>query len=146
MVSGYAAMERGSEIIEPKDLLKAIYIVDLEHVLAYWSTWEGFERFVSAENSPTNTGTYINRMLYLLRMELAAKEIPSGFFGVGRPSHSFHEVVAFARGLATSRMGVPTSPSSGDLLFSVCSLNAGLSESLQKSGLLLNQLEAAVRK
>ena len=32
MVSGYVAMERGSEFIEPRDLVKAIYIVDLEHV------------------------------------------------------------------------------------------------------------------
>jgi hypothetical protein len=33
----YAAMERGSEVIEPQDLIKAICIVDLEHVSSLWS-------------------------------------------------------------------------------------------------------------
>jgi hypothetical protein len=34
MVSGYAAMERESEKIDPIDLIKALYIVDLEHCAA----------------------------------------------------------------------------------------------------------------
>ena len=42
MVSGYAAMERGSEFIEPRDLVKAIYIVDLEHVSLVLEQLGGF--------------------------------------------------------------------------------------------------------
>jgi len=42
-------MERGSELIEPRDLIKAIYIADLEHVSAFWDAWEGFERLVNDE-------------------------------------------------------------------------------------------------
>jgi hypothetical protein len=42
MVSGYAAMERGSEMIELRDLVEAIYIADLEHVQEFWNDWQGF--------------------------------------------------------------------------------------------------------
>jgi hypothetical protein len=47
MVSGYAAMERESEQTEPIDLIKALYIVDLEHLAKFWDDWEGFEKLVS---------------------------------------------------------------------------------------------------
>jgi hypothetical protein len=49
-VSGYATMERGSELIEPRDLIKAIYVADLEHVSSFWTDWEGFERLVTDAN------------------------------------------------------------------------------------------------
>lgn len=64
------AMERGSDIIEPIDLLKAIYVVDLEHVAAYWYDWERFESIVS--NQQLENGqfkVYINRMSYLIYLE-----------------------------------------------------------------------------
>ena len=61
MVSGYAAMERGSEFIEPRDLVKAIYIVDLEHVSLFWNSWEDFERFIMSEKLAEGISqTYIN--------------------------------------------------------------------------------------
>jgi hypothetical protein len=34
-VSAYVALERGSDLIEVRDLLKAIYIADLEHVAGF---------------------------------------------------------------------------------------------------------------
>jgi hypothetical protein len=48
-LSGHVAMEGGSEWIEPLDLIKAIYIAGLEHVSAFWSSWEGFERLVNEQ-------------------------------------------------------------------------------------------------
>jgi uncharacterized repeat protein (TIGR03803 family) len=41
---------RGSELIEPRDLIKAIYVADLEHVSSFWTDWEGFERLVTDAN------------------------------------------------------------------------------------------------
>jgi hypothetical protein len=74
-VSGYAAMERGSELIEPCDLIKAIYIVDLEHVSSCWTDWEGFEKLVTKERLATGISTtYINRILYLLRFDAMSRE------------------------------------------------------------------------
>lgn len=46
-LSGHVAMERGSEW--PLDLIKAIYIAGLEHVSAFWNSWEGFERLVNEQ-------------------------------------------------------------------------------------------------
>ena len=68
-------MERGSELIEPRDLLKAIYIADLEHVSVFWNDWEGFERFVTSEKLAQGVSqTYINRTLYLFRLEMMSSE------------------------------------------------------------------------
>jgi hypothetical protein len=36
-------------VIEPRDLVKAIYMVDLEHVSSLWNGWEAFEAFVMGE-------------------------------------------------------------------------------------------------
>jgi hypothetical protein len=146
-VSGYAAMERGSELIEPRDLIKAIYVVDLEHVSSFWSDWEGFERLVTRESLATgNSATYINRTLYLVRFEAISRENAGSFTALGRPSRTFQDIVAAARKLASERMGGPTTPSSRDLLFSACSHDSELSIALQESGLQLGKLAAAVKK
>src|SRR5437016_8599660 len=74
-VSGYAAMERGSEVIEPRDLIKAIYITDPEHVLAFWNNWESFEKLILGERFVSGTtATYINRILYLVRVDSISRE------------------------------------------------------------------------
>ncbi len=147
IVSGYAAMERGSELIEPRDLIKAIYIADLEHVSAFWNDWEGFERLVNDERLANgHSATYINRILYLVRLELAMRDSPDGFIGLGRPSPKLQTIVATARKLASDRSGVAATPSSRELLFAACSLDPELSESLQKSGLQLAKLADAVKK
>jgi len=147
LVSGYAAMERGSELIEPRDLIKAIYIADLEHVSAFWNAWEGFERLVNDEVLANGrSGTYINRVLYLVRLELAMRDSPDGFTGLGRPSPSLQTIVATARKLSSDRSGAVATPSSRELLFATCSLDPELSESLQKSGLQLAKLADAVTK
>jgi|HubBroStandDraft_1064217.scaffolds.fasta_scaffold00198_12 hypothetical protein len=144
-VSGHAAMERGSEWIEPLDLVKAIYIADLEHVSAFWNPWEGFERLVNdQELANGHSGTYINRTLYLVRIELAMREIPEGVIELRRVSPTLQKIVATARKIASDRSGAAATPSSRDLLFATCSLDAELSESLQKSGLHLAKLAAEV--
>jgi hypothetical protein len=147
-LSGFAAMERGSEFIEPRDLIKAIYIGDLEHVSRFWSNWEGFERLVSNEVlGPGNLGVYINRIQYLIRLDAMARETKEhGFTSLGRASRAIQEIVTAARQLASERAGAPSTPSSGDLLFCVCSQDAELSKALQESGLQLEKLAAAVKK
>ena len=144
-VSSYAAIERGSDLVEPRDLIKAIYIADLEHVSRFWDNWETFEELVTRERLVTGASmTYINRCLYLVRLDAMSKERPSGFTGLARVSQAFQEVVAAARKLATERMGNETSPSSCDLLFSVCSIVPELSTALQESGLRLDKLALEV--
>jgi hypothetical protein len=146
MVSGYAAMERGSEFIEPRDLVKAIYIVDLEHVSLFWNSWEGFERFIISEKLAEGISqTYINRPLYLLRIELAARENPGCFTGLGKPSQAIRQLVDSARTLASEREGRLGTPSSRDLLFCACSQESELSAGLEQSGLQLEKLATAVR-
>jgi hypothetical protein len=144
-VSGYAAMERGSELIEPQDLIKAIYIVDLEHVSSFWSDWEGYEKLVTKQRLDKGfSETYINRTLYLVRLELMMRENPGSFIGLGRPSPTIKEIVAAARKLTSERTGTSTTPSSRDLLFCACAQDPELSAALQESGLQLEKLTAAV--
>jgi hypothetical protein len=145
-LSGYAAMERSSELIEPRDLIKAIYIADLEHVSAFWNNWEGFEKLVSTEiPGPTNSGVYINRIQYLINfdsMMRGTKE--NGFTLLGRASRTLQEVVAAARSMASRRTGSASTPTSRDLLFCICSHDPELSTALQESGLQLEKLAAVV--
>ena len=76
MVSGYAAMERDSETIEVIDLVKAIYIVDLEHVARFWDDWEQFEELVSNQRLGNGMNKiYINRTLYLQNLQLSVRGI-----------------------------------------------------------------------
>jgi hypothetical protein len=146
MVSGYAAMERGSEMIELRDLVKAIYVADLEHVQEFWNDWQGFEKFVTSEKLANGvTETYINRTLYLVRVELISRDNPGGFIGLGRPSLALRETVASARKLVSERVG-PSSPDSRDLLFCACCQDPELLEALRESGLQLEKLAAAVGK
>jgi hypothetical protein len=146
MVSGYAAMERGSEFIEPRDLIKGIYVVDLEHVSIFWSDWEGFEKFVTSGKLGNGASeSYINRTLYLVRLEMMSRDHPGQFIGVGKPSSALKEIVATARAFASERVGAPSTPSSRDLLFSACSQDSDLSAALQESGLQLEKLVAWVR-
>jgi hypothetical protein len=144
-VSGYAAMERGSELIEPRDLIKAIYIADLEHVSAFWIAWEGFERLVNDQKLANGrSATYINRTIYLIRLELAMREIPEGVIELRRVSPTLERMVTAARKFASDRLGAATTPSSRDLLFAACSLDPELADSLRKSGLQLAKLAEAV--
>jgi len=140
-------MERDSNLIEPRDLLKAIFIADLEHVAEFWSDWKGFERLVSrAHDHAVQPSAYINRTLYLVRMELSIRDNQDGFTGLGSLSRPFQEIVTAARQLASKRSGTDTTPSSCDLLFSICSLDKNLSNALQRSGLHIDRLAAAVKE
>ena len=144
VVSGYAATQRGSQLIEPRDLIKAIYIVDLEHVKKFWSDWEGFEKLVSNElRSAGRAPIYINRIWFLLQIQLVKGESDS-ITTLGRPSPGLVELVAAARKLASGRANIEASPSSQDLLFTACSQDQELSSALQLSGLQFDRLKAAV--
>jgi hypothetical protein len=146
-VSGYAAMERGSGSIEPIDLIKALYIVDLEHLAMFWRDWEGFERLVSNQRLANGQPrTYINRMHYLIYLEISlASQQPDTIQLFGSPSARFQEIVNAARTLASKREGIPSTPTSRDLLFCTCSHDPELHASLEQSGLLLDKLKAAVK-
>lgn len=145
MMSGYLAAERGSDWIEPHDLIKAIYIVDLEHVASFWNNWEAFERFITQDKLAEGMHqTYVNRTVYLVRLELIGRETPGSFVGLGKSSKLFAEVVNAARTLATERAGPFTSPTSRDLLFCACSSDPDVGQALQSSGLDLAKLAAAV--
>jgi hypothetical protein len=147
LISGWCASDRCSELIEPLDLIRAIYIVDLEHVAGYWSNWEGYEEFVSkimlGHGRPTG---YVNRTMYLLQTHLAARENPGQFISLGQPSKELYEIVMAAQRLAHERAGAEELPSSRDLLFCACTQDANLSIALQESGLQLEKLAMAVRK
>ncbi len=143
LVSGYAAMERGSEWVEPEDLIKAIYVVDLEHVVSFWDAGESFEKVVTG-----SSGAYLNRTQYLLQVELmrrSGSNDDSVAWEFGKVSRALHEIVSAARRLAAARTG-NQAPSSRDLLFSACSQNQELSRTLQAAGLNLAKLEASVRE
>jgi hypothetical protein len=147
LVSAFAAMERGSDCVELRDLIKAIYVVDLEHVATYWNDWEGFETLVSSEKLVTGvqSGAYINRTLYLIGAEQIRSEGGS-ITACGSPSEAFGDVIAAARELARTRQGFVSTPTSRDLLFTCCNQDKELARELQKSGLQFDKLAAAVRK
>jgi hypothetical protein len=146
MVSGYAAMERGSESIEPIDLVKALYIVELEHLAKFWDDWEGFETLVSNQRLVNGKSQmYINRMLYLIHLERGMASQPDKINIFGSPSARFQEIVNAARTLASNREGTNHPPTSRDLLFCICSHDSEIQASLQGSGLQLEKLAAAVK-
>jgi hypothetical protein len=146
-VGGYLAIGRGSELIEPQDLIKAIYIVDLEHVAKFWDDWEGFEELVSTQPLGIGSrGGYVNRIDSLIHVQLAMRERESGLHRLGRLSISVQRILVAARKLAAERSDGPSTPSSRDLLFSACSEDPELSSALQGSGLQLDRLAEAVKK
>jgi hypothetical protein len=145
-VSGYAARERGSDFVEPRDLLKAIYVVDPEHVSKFWDDWEGFERLVTQGKLANGTAEkYFNRTLYLVRVQALAERNPDAAVEFGRASQAFLDVVAAARRIVINREGSGT-PSSKDLLYAICSHDAELAEALKGSGLATEKLADAVSK
>ena len=139
LVSGYAAMERGSESIELQDLIKAIYVADLEHVAECWDDWQGFEKLVAGSGCD-----YLNRTLYLLQVYLSTRQTAGGeteAVDFAKVSPTLVEVIAAARKLASHKTGVAVTPSSRQILFSACSLDQDLSQTLQRAGLNLPKLQ-----
>jgi hypothetical protein len=147
LISCWCASDRNSEFVEALDLVRAIYIVDLEHVADYWSNWEGYEGFVAkimlAHGRPAG---YVNRTMYLLQTHLAARENPGQFIPLGRPSKALYEIVMAAKQLAHERTANDEPPSSRDFLFCTCAQDPVLSAALQQSGLRMDKLSAAVGK
>jgi hypothetical protein len=146
-VSGYAAKERDSEVIEPIDLVKALYIVDLEHLAKFWNDWEEFEKVVSVQRLANGQSKiYINRMHYLIHLEqIRASQEPDKIYLFGSYSPKLQQIVAAARTIATQRDGFPSTPTSRDLLVCTCSCDPELRASLEQSGLQLDKLKAAVK-
>jgi len=142
-VSGWCAEQRESKVSEPIDLVKAIYLVDLEHVSKYWSDWEGFEAFIM--EIPLAGGrkvSYINRARELFELFMSGREEPGRQFVTSAlPSAQVQEILRAAQELASAR-GCALPPSSRDLLLCACRQDQGLSEALQKSGLRLDRLTA----
>jgi hypothetical protein len=146
MVSGYAAMERGSEHNEPIDLIKALYIVDLEHLSKFWDDWEGFEKLVSNQRLANGQSRmYINRMSYLIYLEkIRASQAPDKIYLFPPASPKLEKIVHAARDLASKREGAASTPTARDLLFCTCSHDPELKAALQQSGLQLERLTTAV--
>jgi hypothetical protein len=143
---GMSAMERGAKLIEPIDLVKAIYIVDLEHVSMFWNDWRNYEKFVSEVILANGRkGGYINRTERILQLYMIGRENPGQFAFMMTPSPMLQDIVFSARKLAQERSGEDEPPSSCDLLYCTCSQDAGLSEALKQSGLQLERLASAVK-
>jgi hypothetical protein len=143
-VSGWCAMQRESKVSEPIDLVKAIYLVDLEHVAKYWGDWEGFEAFIL--EIPLAGGrkvSYINRTRELFDLFMAGRDEPGRqFVTFALPSSEVQEIVLAAQEMSSAR-GRTLPPSSSDLLLCACRQDRGLSEALQKSGLQLDRLASS---
>ena len=139
---GLAAMERCSETIELRDLVKAIYLVDLEHVLDCWEDWHLYEKLVKSAQIGAET-PYLNRILYMISLDAVLKGAAS-FTTLGRPSAALIEVLNDAREVAMKRSGSAESPSSKDLLFCICSHDPDISKMLHDSGLQFEKLKRAV--
>lgn len=146
MASGWSANERGSETIEPLDIIMAIYIIDFERVSVFWDNVEGYERFVAniklGSGEPTG---YVNRTLYLIQHVLSLRDNPGTFNRLGRPSEALQRIVFKAQESATARAGKGEAPSSRDLLFSACLEDGELATELQRTGLQLEKLKTAVK-
>jgi hypothetical protein len=146
-ISGWSAMERGATSVQPIDVVKAIYIVDLEHVASYWDNWLNYESLVSniMLSDGRKTG-YVNRVQRFLLAQLAGRENPGELVPFAPPSPLVVEIVFAARKLATSRNGDDEDgPSSCDLLYCICLSDTIMGETLQRSGLQFTKLAAAVR-
>jgi hypothetical protein len=146
-MSGMSAMERGSNLIEPLDLVKAIYIVDLEHVSMFWDDWRNYEKFISEIPLVSGRkGGYINRTQKLLQSYMLGRENPGQFVVLATPSQILQDIAFSARKLAQARGGEEELPSSCDLLYCACSEDVSLSEALRQAGLKVEMLGAAVKR
>ncbi|HMG86730.1 MAG TPA: hypothetical protein VK574_13445 [Terracidiphilus sp.] len=144
-ISGLSAELRSSETIEPIDLVKAIYIVDLEHVAMYWNDWRNFEKFVLC--IPLTDGkvhSYLNRMEQYLAWQLALRENAGQLMTYPNPSQIVRQIVFDAEQIAGERERKKIPPSSCDLMFSVCKHDRSLSETLQHAGLQFELLQKEV--
>lgn len=144
---GISSIERGAKLIEPIDLVKAIYIVDLEHVSMFWNDWRNYENFISDIVLVNGRkGGYINRTEKIVQLYMIGREKPGQFVFMATPSPMLQDIVFSAQKLAQERAGKDEAASSCDLLYCTCSQDAGLSEALQQSGLQLEKLAAAVKR
>jgi len=142
-MSGLCAIDRGSKAIESVDLLKAIYIVDLEHVSEYWDNWQSYERFVM--KIPLADGRkqrYINRTIQLLKLHDTGRHEPGQLVPFAPLSETLQKAIQAVRAVIRDRAGEP--PSSCDFLYCICQIDHELREALSQSGLQWEKLAAAV--
>jgi hypothetical protein len=141
-----SAEERGQGSIDTIDLVLAIYIVDLEHVMKFWDDWTHFESFIL--NIPLIDGrrrVYLHRSEHLFRIWSAAREAEGKLTFYPPPSRGMLAIVESAQELVQARNEEGLAPTSLDFLYAVCSTDPGMSEVLQRAGLQLEMLEAAVK-
>lgn len=144
-IGGCAAMERRSDSIELIDLVKAIYIVDLEHVADFWTHWEDFERFVLKIGTRRRPISYLNRTLYLFAAHQAATDAPGTFISKGKVSEALKEVVVAVKRVVALRGGEEEAITSRDFLYCACMQDSSLRAELQASGLQFDRLEVVVK-
>jgi hypothetical protein len=115
-------------------------------VTKFWDDWEGFEALVSNQRLGNGqTRTYINRIHYLIYFErIRAAQKPDSIRLFPPVSPILEKIVKAARELASKREGSGITPTSRDLLFSVCSHDPELKSALEKSGLQIEKLAEAV--
>ena len=112
---------------------------------SFWGDWEAFERLVTKGKLANGTEeNYLNRTLYLVKVQTLMEKNPGTAFELGRVSRSFLDVVAAARRTATNREGSVGTPSSRDLLYAICSHDTELGVTLKASGLATDRLAEAV--
>ena len=146
-VSGDCSGLRGATQIEPIDLVKAIYIVDLEHVAMFWDDWRNFEAYLlSLILANGKKAGFINRTKMHLARHLAGMMNPGQFWHLPPASTEVRQIVFEAKRLASARAGSDAEPSSCDLLYCICSSDTEISSALRKSGLQLERLSEYVSK
>lgn len=132
--------------MDPIDILVAIYVVDLEHVANLWDDWTQLETLVlSVPVMGGRTRTYLNRHEYMFRVWSAAKQTAGTLTFYPSPSAGVVAVAEKAQELARARNEERIGVTSLDCLYSICLIDAELSEALLNSGLNLQKLELVVR-
>lgn len=144
-VSAECAELRGSEVIALIDVVKAIYVVDLEHVSMFWDDWRNFEAYLcTIELADGTVSGFINRAKLHLTAYIESRMDPGLVIPHVAISDDVSAVVLDANSLARSRSGTDTPATSCDILFCICRRSLQLSSSLQESGLALEQLSEYV--
>jgi hypothetical protein len=145
-VAGYAALERSSDSIESSDLLKALYVVDLEHISAFYRNWQDLETLVTKQGlTGGNSGRYLNRTLYLVEAHKLPETSSGSLLIFGQASDGLRRIVYHARKFAADREQTPATPTSKDLLLSIILNDPKLGAELKTCGIQMEFLSSAVQ-
>jgi hypothetical protein len=146
LFAGVSAEERGQGSMDSIDLVVAIYLADLEHVISCWDDWRHFEKFVL--NVPLMGGrkrAYLHRWEHFFRIWSAIREAEGELTFCPPPSQGMVAIVKMVQEIVRARDEEGIAPTSLDFLYAICLTDSELSEELQGAGLQLQALEAAVK-